>query len=236
MSKFDKNRKGRTIHYVKIDVPYDKRMDCFYCGSIASQEDHVPPVTRISDYKALWDKHIPLLVPSCAECNSLLDDSIQPDLYQRFDYAKVLLTKKIGKYIRMGELWTEEDIEYADFSGELSKSMEAIPRMAKISKERLDYMHWPISIGGETLERCTECAELKMDGKVFTNMDYAFEYARKVHAIPPKYLEHVVDIVGMKRLDYAFNLCKTVKVKSDSEMKAVLLELKDEQLDMENKR
>lgn len=229
MGKVKSNdRKGRDVYYRKIDVPFNKRMECFYCGCIPNDWDHVPPVTRYHDYIAIYDKHPPLKVPCCSECNGLLHNTLQPDLYQRFAELKVKLTKKIGKYVRMGNLWTPEDIEYGEYTGNLFKSLAAIENMAKICQERLAYDHWNISLGGENIERVEDWMELKVNGKKFSSMNHVFEHINKVHKIPVKYFEAVINIVGIKNLDYAFNLCKAVPVKSEARMKEVLIELEDD--------
>lgn len=226
--KKSNDRKSRETLYKVIDVPFDRRMECFYCGCIHSDYDHMPPLSRYHDYIGLYDLYQPLKVPSCNECNVILGNSLQPDIYQRFDEAKVKLTKRIGKYIRMGELWDEDDIQYGEFTGNLFKSLAAIESMAKTSRERLSYKHWPVSIDGDIIERAEEWMDIVVDNKKFTSMNHVIEHINRIHKIPVKYFDAVLAIVGMKNIDYAFRFCKTVPVKSEAHMKTVLIELQDD--------
>ncbi|MNQ54105.1 hypothetical protein D3C85_681660 [compost metagenome] len=215
-----------SVTYKRIDVPKEYLFTCFYCGDVATDEDHMPPVSRYHDYMAIYDKHAPLMVPSCSECNSkILGNTLQPDIYKRFDYVKKCLIRKAGKYIRLGNMWTEDDLQYADFTGNYARMMESIPEVAADWERRIDWEHWPVSFDGEALTISEITTNLQIGKKKFTNLDNLFEYARKVDKIPTKYLESVLDIVGMKRLEYAYNLCKTVKVNSDAELRKVLAEL-----------
>ncbi len=58
-------RKAYGDLYVKIDVPHDMLYTCFYCGCIATDWDHVPPLSRAHDYRAVYDRHPPIMVPAC---------------------------------------------------------------------------------------------------------------------------------------------------------------------------
>lgn len=229
MARF--NRKQFGTVYKRIDVPMDMLYTCFYCGCIATEDDHVPAVTRFHDYKAIYDRHAPLLVPSCNECNDLLSNSMQETIYERFHFCKKKLTAKHSKIIRYGEIWTEDAAEYADFSGNFEVFVEQAQRMAKIVKQRLDWMHWPVSIDGESLEVEDESLrKITIFNKTFTSMDHLFEHARKVDKISPKYLQAVVDVLGgIEHIQRAYVICKNNKVKSEAEMRKMLIEIKEGQ-------
>lgn len=221
-------RKGRNIIYKRIDVPQGMTYTCFYCGSIAMEEDHVPPVSRIHDYRALYDKHPPLLVPCCSWCNGKLDASLQKDIYERFDALKKILVAEAGYYIARGELWTKEDIKYGEFTGRYKRMMEAIPDMAKSYKDRLEWVHWPVTIDGSIVEKSESLMSFKINGKTFTSLDYVYEHARKVDKIPNKYLEAVLEVLGLSRIEYAYRICKTNPIKSEAQMRKVLEDIKEE--------
>lgn len=61
---------------------------CMYCGVLADTIDHVPPITRVDDYRALWVKHAYWKVKCCSECNFLAADSLQSDFLERVQYVK----------------------------------------------------------------------------------------------------------------------------------------------------
>jgi hypothetical protein len=146
----------------------------------------------------------------------MLLNSLQPDIYARFEYQKKKLTQKLGKFIRMGELWDDESLEYAQFEGRLKTSLEAANRMGKICQERIDWMHWPISVDGSIIEPQEESEGFRINGKTFLTIDHILSHASKVDKIPKKYLEAVIDLVGKSRVEFAYNLCKTNKIKSEA--------------------
>lgn len=228
-------RKNRADYsYVRIDVPPDMMFTCFCCGCIATEPDHVPPISRYHDYIAVYDKHPALIVPSCRECNTILGSTIQDTIYTRADHIKRKLIKKAGKYLRLGELWEDEDIEYADFTGQYARMMEAIPSMARAWNKRVEWVHWPVSIDGEVLWVDDTTTTLQVGKKKFTSLDSLYEYARRVDKIPTKYLESVLSLMGIHQLEYTYRLCKTRPIKSEAELRDVLSELsgmlKDEDL------
>lgn len=213
--------------YKQIDVPADLLFCCFYCGCVATELDHVPPLSRYHDYKSIYDRHRPLLVPSCCECNGLLGNSLQGDLNERFILCKKRLTKKWAKVIKYGEIWDEDAAEYADFSGNFESFVQQAQRMAVESKKRLDWMHWPVSVEGDLLE-INEIEYIMINDKQFLSLDHIIDHARKVDKIPIKYLDSVLDIVGVKNIQFAYNLCKSKPVKNQNQLKEILLELSED--------
>lgn len=227
MSKKDK-RKAYYSSYKRIDVPFTFRNSCFYCGEIATELDHVPPVSRIYDYIAIYDRHTPLLVPSCSECNQMLHDSLQSDVFTRFDDCKKLLTSRLSKYIRYGNIWTEEDLEYAQFTGNFASFGDNVQGMALLAKKRIDWTYWPVSVEGTELVRSDEPDPLTVRGRKFSDIDAVIKYAHKVDKIPKVYFEAVIEILGVKQLERAYNFCMALPVKSGARMKEVLRELEED--------
>ena len=228
-------RDRSNLGYIRIDVPKDKLFTCFYCGEIATEWDHVPPVSRYHDYYALYNRHKPILVPSCSECNRILSDSMQRDVYERFTECKVKLTKRLGKYIRYGEIWSEESIEYSGFTGTFQKFAEGVTQMKEIADYRLKWQHWPVTIDGETIGNPEEVSDvLKVGNKTFARLDHLYEHARKVDKIPTKYLEAVIRLLGVDRLDFCYKFCKVNPIKSEADLKSRLIDLQ-EMLDEEKK-
>ena len=224
-----KRRQRRQNYcYKLVDIPSDMLFTCYYCGEPASDKDHVPPVSRFHDYYALYDRHEPLLIPSCSECNSLLSDSLQPDIYKRAITCKIKLTQKLGKYVRYGEIWDEDSVEYAAFTGDMLKFAESALKMKRIVERRLKWEGWPLSLEGVELEiEKDEEAEVKIGNRKFATLDHLYHHARKVDKIPTKYLEAVIGIVGKSKVEYAYNFCRTNKVKSEKEMNRRLKELQE---------
>lgn len=220
-----KNSEQRYSLYKKIDIPYNMRNTCFYCGGFDYALDHVPPVTRYHDFMGIYDSHTPLLVPSCDQCNGLLGNSLQKDVYERFDECKKKLTKKLSKYLRYELLWDEDELEYAGFTGEFSKFSKAVLKEVRTAKDRLAWEHWPISVDGIEIENTQFNYYLKLDGKEFKTLDHLLEYVKRVHKVPVKYFEEVLLIVGYAKADYALRVCQIKKVTTEAQMNKVLKDL-----------
>lgn len=218
-------RQERRNIYQKIDVPYNMRYTCFYCGEFECDLDHVPPTSRYHDFIGIYDSHMPLLVPSCKECNSLLGNTLQKDIYDRFEECKKKLTKKLSRYLRYELLWDEDELEYAGFTGEFSKFSEAVLKEVRKAKDRLTWEHWPVSIEGVEIENTHFNYYLKLDGKEFKTLDHLLEYVKRVHKVPVKYFEKVLLVVGYAKADYALRVCQTKKVTTEVQMNKVLSDL-----------
>lgn len=220
-----RKRHERRDIYTKIDVPYEMRHSCFYCGEYEYDLDHVPPTSRYHDFIGIYDSHQPILVPSCKECNGMLSNSLQKDIYERFDECKKKLTRKLSKYLRYELIWYDEELEYADFTGEFEKFSKAVPKEIEKAKQRLSWDHWPVSIDGIEIENVQMSYNFKLDGKEFRTLDHLLEYVKRVHKVPVKYFEKVLLIVGYAKVDYALRICQTQKVTTEAQMNRVLEDL-----------
>lgn len=158
----------------------------------------------------------------------MLGSSLQPDIYERFNECKKLLTKSLGKYVRYGEIWDEDSVEGAQFSGNFETFVESAKRMAVISQDRIDYQHWGVSVNGTAIEKSSHWDELFLEGKTFASLDHLLEYIKKVHKIQPRYYEAVLQVVGISQLQYAFNICRSNPVKSEKDVQKILRELEEE--------
>lgn len=90
---------------------------CVYCGKDAECEDHVIPVSFLSDRnrrknKSWNDNHNKSnnnLVNCCRECNSIASDKVFIDIDDKKDYIQEKLQKKYRKVLDMPD-WTEKQI------------------------------------------------------------------------------------------------------------------------------
>lgn len=221
-----RHRGGLNANYKQIDVPYEFKHICFYCGESADTVDHVPPVSRYYDYIGLYDKHPAITVPSCMECNLLLSDSLQEDIYGRFDEAKKRLTVKLKKYLKYASIWDENELDNASFTGDLQRFAENVMIEASVAKERLEWQHWALSIDGAELYNLDDSTWIEVGGMRFKKYDHVLEYVKKVHKVAPLYFEKVVEVVGLSKVDFALHYCKTNKPKNQDHMNILINNLK----------
>lgn len=99
----------------------DKPFTCFYCGQPADTVDHVPPLSRVNDYRSLkLEREIYVKVACCGECNTLLGNSLQESIVEREDHLKELLADKYKRLTKCLN-WTKEALDEAEMTGSLRR-------------------------------------------------------------------------------------------------------------------
>lgn len=83
---------------------------CVYCGEPADCIDHVPPLSRVYDFRTLQVPEKYYRVKCGTSCNNTLGSTLQHDLLERIDVLKGFLRKKLGKR-DVGYLWVEDDLD-----------------------------------------------------------------------------------------------------------------------------
>jgi len=84
--------------------PYYRRIrgnHCAYCGARASQVEHVMPASVMFDMIKLEIAEPSLIVPSCAECNSLASDSVQYTFVGRREFIRDKLRNKYARILNL---------------------------------------------------------------------------------------------------------------------------------------
>ena len=103
-------RPGELYEYVDGDA-------CIYCGVEAEVLDHAYPISR---EPTLAPRGMMLLVPSCAQCNSLAGDALHRTLDERREFIRRRLRKRHKSLLNTPE-W--EDSELAQLKGRLRESV-----------------------------------------------------------------------------------------------------------------
>ena len=117
--------------------PFPEEADCIYCGTIASQWDHVISVAllRPSSYaksnKANRYKDDDWLVPACVECNCALQDRMLHSVPLRAKWLYSRYRKKYQK-LMLNAVWTEDDLE------DMSASLRALITETMFAQAELD--------------------------------------------------------------------------------------------------
>lgn len=104
-----KKRKAALSRYHHLYHHIDNDGVCIYCGDVADVDDHVPPITRVDDYRAFGlNQEYYLVVPCCSHCNGLLGSSLQRTLLERI----YVLNDKLRDRLRKdGADWTPEQLD-----------------------------------------------------------------------------------------------------------------------------
>ncbi len=138
--KARKQDESRYSHLYKI-APAERSEHgwplCVYCGDPADTMDHVPPISRVEDYRAIrHGREDYLLVKSCRPCNSLLGSDVHSDIFERIEALKYRLIKKM-KGNDSALQWSDEELKG------LGKNLrsQVVASMKKIDgiQRRIDY-------------------------------------------------------------------------------------------------
>lgn len=210
-----------TTSYLSIDVPFEFRHTCWFCGE-PYYESHAFMAKPNYDGQSE-----PIMVPCCQECFSFSNDIKVSSLDILRDKVKEKLHKKYQKHLQIGVNWTKEELEDSEFEGKaLEGFRESGWKMFEIAKERVNYRGWAVSIDGIPVEGLTTAFQFEFDGIVYTSLNHAVTQLATAYAIPQPYLEQVIELVGRDKMAYALRFCKTSYGYSAAEREASLASLR----------
>lgn len=132
-------RKGYDFLYTRVGFALDGDSICFYCGLPATCEDHTFPLIFL-DAMLKSEGDIPydrlFVVPSCKECNGILNTNVFPHLRMRKQYLKRRLARRYKKLLIMPD-W--RDIDLVEMSQRLVHDIELHLAKKEQIKQRLAY-------------------------------------------------------------------------------------------------
>ena len=97
--------------YRDVLAVHDQPYVCIYCGEPGLDADHVPPVSRVAEYRKLYGEPSYLCARACSGCNSLLGSSLQPDIFARIDALKARLRRRYADILATPS-WTDEELTH----------------------------------------------------------------------------------------------------------------------------
>lgn len=210
-----------TLSYQAIDIPFEYRHTCWFCGEPYYESFAFMPSPNYDN------QAIPVLVPSCEECYGFCRTIKVSGLDLLRDKVKEQLHKKYQKHLQIGVNWTKEELEASEFEGKaLEGFRESAWKMFEIAKGRVNYQGWPLAIDGQPLEPLHGRFHVQFDGITYTSLNQAIVQLAKAYDIPQPYLEAVVEVVGRDRLAYAIRFAKTTYGYSTAEREASIASLK----------
>ncbi|KJF80969.1 hypothetical protein [Photobacterium angustum] len=210
-----------TTDYVSIDVPFEFRHTCWFCGE-PYYESHAFMAKPNYDGQSS-----PIMVPCCQECFGFTKEIKVSSLDLLRDKVKEKLHKKYQKHLQIGVNWTKQELEECEFEGKaLEGFRESGWAMFEIAKGRVNYRGWAVSIDGIPVEGLTTAFQFEFDGIVYTSLNHAVIQLATAYAIPQPYLEQVVELVGRDKMAYALRFCKTSYGYSSAEIAASLASLR----------
>ncbi|OBU14616.1 hypothetical protein [Photobacterium aquimaris] len=210
-----------TSSYHNIDVPFDYRHTCWFCGEPYFDSHAFMAVPNYDN------QTLPIMLPCCQECFSFANGLKVSSLDLLRDKVKQQLHKKYHKHLQIGVNWTKEELESSEMDG---KALEGFRisgwKMFEIAKERVNYSGWPIYIDGLPCYDVTTTFQFEYDGIIYTSLNHAVTQLAALYAIPQPYLEQVIELVGREKMTYALRFCKITYGYSPAERESSLASLR----------
>lgn len=105
-----------------------KGWDCIYCGQVATQDEHWPPVSYVPPGGC------GLVLPSCAECNRLAGCAYPTNFRLRAEYVKAKIRRRYRQYDKH-IMWSASEL--AEMSPKFQKEFKAWNAMKIIASARI---------------------------------------------------------------------------------------------------
>jgi len=213
-------------NYPLIDIPFDVRYTCLFCGEPSNATINIP-FSADDINKA---PHEPLSVPVCAECLSLVKKARCQSIYQYRNTVKAALTRKCQKALSIGSNWTEQELQESEFEG---AAFEGFKRSAwmmyTIAKERVNYSGWPLCLEGIPLAADDDAGGFTFDGTDFVSVEHAIEHYIKTFHLDDVLLPELVKLLGTDKFGYAIRVSRLYLTISAAERTQIIADIVENQ-------
>lgn len=219
------------LNYTSIDVPFNLRHSCWFCGEPSHQELTFP--IQDSDYIT----HIPLAVPACDECCTIAKGTANvmrapESIFDLKLQIKNALMKRYAKHLGIGANWTKEELEETTLDGTSFKGFtESAWTMYEIAKQRVDFAGWDLCVDGLELEVLDDTYAYEIENKKFTSFESAVEFFQRAESLNKYLFEGLVEMLGQGRFDYALKIARLYTGVSRREANEILEEISVQEAD-----
>lgn len=210
--------------YAVIEIPFNQRHCCWFCGEPDEQLINFP---KYSSEESLLT-HIPLCLPSCNECATIVKRSAFTSLNAYRDAIKQALLSKHQKVLAIGSNWTEQELKESEFEG---AAFEGFKRSAwfmfELMQGRINYQGWPLRVNNEDLVIEQENESFAFDGVTYINLDSAVTHAVKTFHLDEQLFTRVLSVIGKDKFSQAIRLCRLYPMLTSKERESVFLQILD---------
>ncbi|AGH80088.1 hypothetical protein PCNPT3_00730 [Psychromonas sp. CNPT3] len=209
-------------HYPLIEIPFEHRYQCWFCGEPQDKEITFPK--EKSSCRLLT--HAPLNVPSCQECSTLVKhDAFESIWAYRYALKKKLIVKH-QKTLNIGARWTKEELQESQFEG---SAFEGFKRSAwfmfELQQARVNFAGWPVCIIGTGIICDDAQAEFTFDGTTYADFDSAIASVVSAFYLDELLFTRVLGVLGKEKFGHAIRLCRLYPNLTTSARDAVFKEI-----------
>lgn len=198
-----------------IDIPFDKRHLCWFCGE---------PSNTLFEYPATAQTpHPSLALPCCTECVKLAKQHPLTSIWDCQIAVKDALMAIYAKHLAIGINWTEAELAESEFSCKVFAGFKKSAwLMYQIARDRINFPGWPLVLDGVELECQQGRTQFEFDGVTYSSLPAAIHYYSKQYCLDAAFLAALVRLVGRQRFNYALRLAR-IHIASAAEMKRQIL-------------
>lgn len=215
---------GNTVTNIIVDIPFDKRRHCWFCGEPFKHYFSFPH----QQYLVLDCPHPPLQVPSCSECSALAIKVKKDSIWAVESIVKRQLIAHYQKDLAIGINWTKEELANSEFEG---GNFEGFKKSAwfvyEVAKARVNYRGWPLALNGITLDIDFLKIDFSFDGVVYPCIDDAIDQYVSIYNLNKLFFLEVLQYYGGKRFAAAVRYCRLFVNATPKERASALRELSD---------
>ncbi|OLQ94472.1 hypothetical protein BIY21_08940 [Vibrio ponticus] len=211
-----------TLNYSLIDIPFNCRHTCWFCGEPSSTAIEFPDSSNVTASLA----HPLLSLPACRECCSFKYPRHIRSVWVLRSHIKQTLITKYTKHLAVGENWTEEELKHSEFSGAILGGFgESAWQMYLIAKQRIAYEGWALSVDDQALEILDDTSNFEFNGTQYPSLDACIDFFVDGSGIDKELLTQLVEIVTPVRFSYALQIAKLNKRLTPTKRREIIDEI-----------
>ncbi|MBD1576484.1 hypothetical protein HC723_08540 [Vibrio sp. S11_S32] len=215
------------MNFEPIDIPFNYRHTCWFCGEPAADMLDIPLAMR----NVKLCTHQPISVPICAECQTFPVQQHCNSIWQHRDYIKQRLMKVYAKHLGIGLNWTKQELEEASFEGSIFEGFSRSAwAMYQIANERVRYAGWDLTVAGSAIGY-DDSAGFEFDGVRFASQEACMNYYCAAQGLNTTLFEGVLNVVGYQRFSYALKISQINRKARHYEIIKIIDEIEQQELD-----
>jgi len=217
-----------THAYTSIDIPFNCRHTCWFCGEPSSTSLHFPHDAQ----SCIYLEHVLLTIPACNECQSFKYPSDLTSIWALRACIKQALISKYTKHLAIGENWTEQELIDSDFSGAILGGFgKSAWHMYEIAKQRVAFQGWLVSVDDLPLNSIDDTAGFEFNGTHYSSLNTCIDFFVDATNVDKDLLTQLVDIVTPNRFDYALKIAKLNKRISNAQRVQIIDEITTQEVE-----
>lgn len=219
----DKNSHSSAgIRYLSVDVPFESRHQCWFCGEPWQFQMQFPQ--HASDCDAC--PHPGLRLPACKECRDACYQSQCMDIEVARYAVKQALAKRYRKHLAIGHNWTKEELEQTGWDDKiLGGFRQSGWKMFEIARDRLRFTGWPLVADGQVIEVVRMAEPFHFRGVDYPSQELALTTLAAFEGIAILEFSKIVKVVGIRHLDIAIDFSRRIRGMSKTERDKAISEL-----------